>query len=136
MSKWGAKLSNKVPFIIINVLCHVAANYAAFQNPSLWLGFFHMLRCCSSFAKRHACCSYVLVNAGITPPLRDRLFAQLRLRRNIYINLFSHFVSTLLRFAIVYLLFFRVFPKIYKGSQHFCCGPILLNKAICCYAWV
>ena len=31
----------------------VAANYAAFKNPSIWLGFSHMLRCCSSFVKKH-----------------------------------------------------------------------------------
>lgn len=32
-------------------MIQIAANYAAFKNPSHWLGFFHMLRCCSSFVK-------------------------------------------------------------------------------------
>ena len=54
---------------------HVAVNYAAFKNPGLWLGFFHILRYCSYFAKRHARLTCSVVNVLTTVRGRYHLFA-------------------------------------------------------------
>ena len=69
---------------------HVAANYAAFKNPSQRLGFSHMLRCCSFSEKSHACFAYALASAGMTAPRRYQLFRACAYGAMYHFGRFSH----------------------------------------------
>ena len=54
---------------------HVAANYAAIKMTTCKVVIFHMLRCCSFFAKGHVQVGYSLVNALTTPLFHYQPFA-------------------------------------------------------------